>query len=339
MAPFFPNDIFTDPRITHQSATLNGHNYHYLLGVPKEGVFSHTVFLIHGWPDISAGWRFQIPALLELGCRVVCPDLMGYGSTDAPRVPPESLSLYTFKRAADDIEELARQLGAKTIVLGGHDWGGMVVWRTVAWKPQLVTHVFSVCTAYTPPSKNYVSTADIVKKVPQFGYQLHLASPEPEARITSRNDIRQFLKGVYNGRGPSGERVFSPEKGVLFENLPKIGETRLLSEQELEYYTDQYHRNGLHGPFNWYRTREANWRDELELQTTKITIPSLFVQAQRDVVLSPALAAGMEQYVSDLTRREVDATHWALWERPEHINRILREWFTDRVLGGGQSKL
>jgi pimeloyl-ACP methyl ester carboxylesterase len=26
------------------------------------------------------------------------------------------------KRAADDIAELARQLGVKRIVLGGHDW-------------------------------------------------------------------------------------------------------------------------------------------------------------------------------------------------------------------------
>jgi soluble epoxide hydrolase / lipid-phosphate phosphatase len=77
---------------------------------------------IHGWPDISAGWRYQIPALVSLGCRVVVPDMMGYGSTDAPRVPPNSIHLYGFKRASDDIAELARQLGAKTIVLGGHDW-------------------------------------------------------------------------------------------------------------------------------------------------------------------------------------------------------------------------
>jgi pimeloyl-ACP methyl ester carboxylesterase len=36
---------------------------------------------IHGWPDCSAGWRFQIPALLDMGLRVVAPDLMGFGGT------------------------------------------------------------------------------------------------------------------------------------------------------------------------------------------------------------------------------------------------------------------
>jgi len=48
--------------------------------------------------------------------------MMGYGETDAPQVPPADLHKYTLKQAADDIKELARQLGAETIVLGGHDW-------------------------------------------------------------------------------------------------------------------------------------------------------------------------------------------------------------------------
>lgn len=127
----------------------------YLLGQPTNG-FTRTIFLvsgffsltrhvtynipmplevgdypltcrlgkqIHGWPDLSIGWRNQIPLFLSLGFRVVCPDLMGYGGTDAPPVPPnESLKLYGYKRAADDINQLAKKLGATKILLGGHDW-------------------------------------------------------------------------------------------------------------------------------------------------------------------------------------------------------------------------
>ncbi len=48
---------------------------------------------------------------------------MGYGRTEAPPTnQPSDLALYTFKRAADDIKELARQLDCETIILGGHDW-------------------------------------------------------------------------------------------------------------------------------------------------------------------------------------------------------------------------
>lgn len=32
------------------------------------------------------------------------------------------MALYGHKRAADDIKELAKQLGASQIILGGHDW-------------------------------------------------------------------------------------------------------------------------------------------------------------------------------------------------------------------------
>ncbi len=67
--------------------------------------------------------------LLDLGYRVVCPDIMGFGGTEAPRAPPEPIALYSFKRAADDIKELARQLGISKVIVGGHDWGGAIVYR------------------------------------------------------------------------------------------------------------------------------------------------------------------------------------------------------------------
>jgi len=71
---------------------------------------------------IPSSWRYQIPPLLKAGYRVICPDIMGFGETDAPQVPPESIAFYGFKRAADDINELAQQLECKNIILGGHDW-------------------------------------------------------------------------------------------------------------------------------------------------------------------------------------------------------------------------
>jgi hypothetical protein len=30
------------------------------------------------------GWRFQIPVLVDMGFRVVAPDMMGYGGTVSP---------------------------------------------------------------------------------------------------------------------------------------------------------------------------------------------------------------------------------------------------------------
>lgn len=112
----------------------------YLYAEPKGAKPRATVFLVHGWPDISFGWRYQIPLLVDLGLRVVAPDLMGFGGSEAPKVSQDDLELYSQKRASDDFAELARQLGAPKIIIGGHDWGGAVVYRFHLWHPELVTH-------------------------------------------------------------------------------------------------------------------------------------------------------------------------------------------------------
>lgn len=92
--------------------------------------------------------------LLELGYQVVCPDIMGFGGTDAPLAPPESMAFYSYKRAADDIKELARQLGVSKAILGGHDWGGAIVYRIALCKRSFGTFCL------TP--KLYVELQDMI---------------------------------------------------------------------------------------------------------------------------------------------------------------------------------
>lgn len=89
--------------------------------------------------------------------------------------------------------------------------------------------MFSVCTPYAPPRKAYIPLEDLVKGgLPQFAYQIHLASGEVEKSVNDEESIRQFLKGMFGARGPSGETSFDPNQGVLVDNLPKIGESKLL---------------------------------------------------------------------------------------------------------------
>jgi soluble epoxide hydrolase / lipid-phosphate phosphatase len=124
----------------------------------------------------------------------------------------------------------------------------MVVWRAVLFHPELVSHVFSVCSPYDTPKTRYMSTEALVKgPAPQFGYQLHLESGEVEKRITSKQDIRQFLSGMYGGRGPNRELLFSPEKGILFENLAKIGPSPLITDKVCLRQDDTSKANGKPG--------------------------------------------------------------------------------------------
>jgi soluble epoxide hydrolase / lipid-phosphate phosphatase len=115
------------------------------------------------------------------------------GRTDAPA---HTLSDYGCRRIADDMAELCRQLDLSSVLLGGHDWGGFVVYRIALYYPKLVTALFSVCTPYSPPNLKYEPLGIFVAKlVPNFQYQCHFASGEVEEKIQSRQEIRNFLNG------------------------------------------------------------------------------------------------------------------------------------------------
>ncbi|KAH8589345.1 Alpha/Beta hydrolase protein [Bisporella sp. PMI_857] len=313
----------SDSRVQRKTALLNGINYSYLLSEPN-GTTLNTIFLVHGFPDLSLGWRYQIPLLTSLGLRVIAIDMMGYGGTDAP----EDVKYYTYKRAADDIAELAKQLGLSSIILGGHDWGGAIVYRTAMHHPNLISAVFSVCTPFHPPAATYIPTTERAN----FKYQLQFGGPDLEKEIMGEKKIREFLNALYGGRGPNGELPFDVSHGVYLENLPILRPSLLLSKEELDYYAQQYAIHGMHGPTNWYRNGPLNFEDDkaflkvLEEGKLKFEMPVLFVAGTRDTALPPSLSRGMEKYFRSLTRGEVDASHWALWERPADINQYLKEW-------------
>ncbi|KAJ4298308.1 hypothetical protein N0V90_006208 [Kalmusia sp. IMI 367209] len=161
-----------------------------------------------------------------------------------------------------------------------------------------------------PPLENYLSNEDIVKRsLPRFGYQIHLASGEVEESVNNEQSIRQFLKAIYGARTPSGEFAFDPYKGVIVENLPTIGESKLLNGKILDYYV----------------------KDILDKKT--ISIPTLFIQATDDNVLTPEMSKGMERYIPRLTRAEVKASHWALTQTPHEVNAIIAKWLDQQGLG------
>lgn len=66
--------------------------------------------------------------------------------------------------------------------------------------------------------------------------------------------------------------------------------------------------------------------------------PTLFIAATNDEVLKPEMSRGMEAYLSKLSRREVPAGHWALWQTPGEVNNAIQEWLDD-IVSGAKSTL
>ncbi|XWW97058.1 hypothetical protein V2A60_005039 [Cordyceps javanica] len=325
-----------DPRVTSHYETIRGKKYHYIVGEPQ-GAKVGTMLLVHGFPDMGFGWRAQVPYFMSRGYQVIVPDNIGYARTEAP----EDLSHYTFKSTTADLAELARKYVGQDgqIVLGGHDWGGLVAWRMVDRYPELVQRAFVVCTPYMKAGAQYTPLEDLIKAgiLTNFKYQLQFGGPDVEAKIQGRDSLRKLLNAMYGGQGPDGEVGMRVSQGVVFENLDRLGPSPLLSAEELDFYADEYARQAapeMRGPLNWYRTRRLNFEADQELAArgpSKVAVPSLFIAASRDAALPPALAQSMDDQFEDLTKAEVDASHWALVEKADEVNSIVSEWLDKKT--------
>jgi soluble epoxide hydrolase/lipid-phosphate phosphatase len=45
-----------------------------------------------------------------------------------------------------------------------------------------------------------------------------------------------------------------------------------------------------------------------------------------DSIVTDELVNKMGEHVSNLTLKNVDASHWLLWEKPEEVNGLVTEW-------------
>lgn len=155
-----------------------------------------------------------------------------------------------------------------------------------------------------------------------------------ERRVVGHEMFKKLLHATYGARSTNGKHVFTVEKGFDFSLFDSLEPSPLVSEKVIDFYAEQFARNGMRGPQNWYRTRHLNFLDEQSIEDPVLRIPVLFVAAKRDIALKPEMSAGMEKVCTQLTRREVNASHWALWEVPEDVNRIIGDWLQGVVFGG-----
>lgn len=64
----------------------------------------------------------------------------------------------------------------------------------------------------------------------------------------------------------------------------------------------------------------------------KIKCPTLWVRALGDTIVTDEIAAKMAENVPNYTTKNVDASHWLLWQKPEEVNTIITEWMQKQGL-------
>jgi len=179
--------------IQHHTIHANGIRQHFLdagQGAP--------VVLLHGFPETSFAWRFQIPELAK-HYRVIAPDLRGYGETDKPSTG------YDKRNMAKDLRTLMSALNIEKIALVGHDRGARVATRFAKDYPEAVDRLVVMDNVPTRIVAREIN-APIAKAY--WFFLFHLVPDLPEALIAGREDLwlRHFFSDwCYNPHAISGE--------------------------------------------------------------------------------------------------------------------------------------
>jgi pimeloyl-ACP methyl ester carboxylesterase len=164
-----------------------------------------------------------------------------------------------------------------------------------------------------------------------FFYILHFQTPgvaEYELQRNVRRSLRMFL---YSASGDAPARKFQLYPNTLgfldgqvdTETLPAW-----LTEEDLDFYTAEFTRNGFRGPLSWYRNMDRTWELMAPFAGKKITQPALFIAGDRDGVIAANPAAAVEALNHNVPNLR-DAIilpgcgHWTQQERPKEVNEAL----------------
>ena len=105
-----------------------------------------TALFLHGYPTSSYLWRNVLPAVAAAGARAVAPDLPGFGDT-----PPDLPG--TWEHQVENVERFRRALELDSVILGVHDWGGLIGLRWACDNPEAVSALVITDTGFFPDGR------------------------------------------------------------------------------------------------------------------------------------------------------------------------------------------
>ena len=309
--------------LKHGFAHTNDIKMHYV-----EAGNGPLVVLCHGWPESWYSWRHQLLALADAGYRVVAPDQRGYGQTDKP----EPIEAYNILTLVSDIVGLVNSLGEERAVIVGHDWGAPVAWTCALVRTDMFRGLGLLSVPYMP--RRPIRPTEYFKAITQHKnfYQDYFQEPGKVEKELEADVRRTMLSVLYTASGdsPAEDRFkFLFEKNQSFADTFVIPEKLppWLTEQDLDFFTNEFKQAGFRGGVNWYRNAERNWELTPFLDGARIIRPTVFAAGDRDIVMDMAADGykNLESHVANLFKKHLipGAGHWIQQERPKEINLLL----------------
>jgi pimeloyl-ACP methyl ester carboxylesterase len=261
------------------------------------GVGDRLALCLHGFPSHAICWDAQLPMLAKLGYRAWSPNQRGYGRSSRPR----GVAAYAIDRLLEDIAAIIDASAAKSTVLIGHDWGGLLAWFVAA------------------------------RRVRPLDALIILNAPHPACAAVAFRRWRQLRKGWYLA---AFQIPFLPDACLRFNRAWLVGRLMaavagpraVFSAERLEFYRTEAARPGaVTAMLNWYRGLfRGGVPPEMKSTFPLIEAPTLVIWGEGDAVLDPSCLEGLDRYVANLTvSRLPGVSHWVQEEAPEVVNEIV----------------
>ncbi|MEU7292768.1 alpha/beta hydrolase [Streptomyces exfoliatus] len=119
----------------HRTVAVRGHQIAYREAGPAD---APVLLLLHGFPTSSHMFRDLIPPLAGQGYRLIAPDHLGFGRSDAPTAAEFD---YTFAELAALTAEFTEALGLDRYALYIQDYGAPIGLRLALAHPERVTAI------------------------------------------------------------------------------------------------------------------------------------------------------------------------------------------------------
>jgi len=296
------------------------------MAVHERGAGEPVIF-VHGFPELAFSWRLQLPAIAAAGFRAIAPDQRGYGKTDAP----PDVADYRVQELIGDLCGLLDALELERATFVGHDWGALVLWHMALLQPERIDRMAVLNIPFWPRTP-----ADPIELARQrLGdnfYIVNFQDSDEADKAFAANPGHFFDMLMRKNQVSRAEfEKLPPEKRVL-SLLQTIARTEasgdpILGAEERAYFVSAFEHSGFTGPINWYRNWSRNWKS-MEGVPQVVNVPTMFIGAENDVLISPEHIEGMKPFVRDLQIHRLNCGHWTQQEKPEEVNRILVDWLT-----------
>ena len=286
--------------------------------------------LLHGFPEIAFSWRHQLPALAAAGYRAIAPDQRGYGATDIPG----SVGDYTIQHLIGDVTGLLDAFELEQALFIGHDWGALVTWQMALLEPERMAGLINLNIPFFP--RTPIDPITLMRDYLGDDFYIVNFQDSNEADLKCDADPGNVFDVLMRKNQVTRAQFDSlPKEQKSLNLLAALARTEssgepLLSDEEHRVYTEAYKSGGFTGPINRYRNWSRNWESTKDVEQT-VNVPTLFIGAEDDVIVSLAQVEAMKPHVTDLEIQMIkNCGHWTQQQKPDEVNSIMLEWLGRR---------